>query len=105
MIVAGAAITCTVADTAYQLSATTLLVKGLHVQQRYDNAGVVFVGDSTLKPSTNTGVYAELEVPATTKIPSYDPSEIGSQNGLNVSAFWVASTQAGDVVYWSYDQQ
>ncbi len=105
MIVAGAPVTCTAADTAYQLSTTTLLVKTVYIQPKFSNAGVIYVGNSTLVPSTDTGIYQQLQVPAPNAIPLFTSSETESQNGLNLSRFWVASSQAGDVVYWSYDQQ
>ena len=105
MIVAGTPVTCTIANTAYQLTATNISVKTMFVQPRYDNAGVLFIGNSTLAPATNVGVYGQLQVPSPTNIPTYRPSETESQNGLQASTFWVASTQAGDIVLWSYDQQ
>lgn len=105
MIVAGVPVVCLVANQAYQLSTTNLLVKTLHIQPLYTNGGVLYVGDSTLNPLTPAGVFAVLQVPSPTNVSVYEEEEHASQNGLNVKTFWVSSTQAGDTALWSYDQQ
>jgi hypothetical protein len=101
----GTAVTCTVANTAYPIYSGHKLVKTLIIQPKYTNQGIGFVGDSTLSPTTDIGVMKQLEQPSNTFIPNFTLTEHDAPNGLDLGNFQVSSTNAGDIFYFSYNEQ
>lgn len=100
-------ITMTAADTPYAIFSGHRLVKTLSIQQKYNNQGVLFIGTSGLKPSTDTEVIKQLPVPTPTGIPAWDYDQGGNEapNPTDIGEIFVASTQGGDIAYVSYDIQ
>lgn len=101
----GVAVTCVSANVAYPIFSGHKLVKTLMIQPKYTNGGVGFVGGSTLDPTTDTGIMKQLQQPAVASIPSFDLTENDAPNGLDLGNFYVCSTQAGDIFYYSYNEQ
>jgi hypothetical protein len=106
-VVPGATVTATVSNTAYPLIAagTHKLVKTLYIQPKYNNTGVGFVGDSTLNPSSDTGIDKQFAIPAANALQDYQITEAEAPNGIDLGNFYVASTVGGDKFYWSYDER
>ncbi len=101
---AGAAVTVAVANTPVQISAVHKLVKKLLIQPKYSNGGVGFVGDSTLNPNTDTGIFKQL-TGLLTESGQFELSETEAPNGIDLFEFWVTSQTANDIFYFSYNEQ
>ena len=101
----GVFVTCTVANQAYPIFNGHKLVKTLLIQPKYVNSGVTFIGDSTLSPTTDVGIMKQLQQPDALNIPAFELTEYDAPNGLNLGNFYVASSQAGDIIYYSYNEQ
>lgn len=98
-------VTCVAADTPYPIPADHR--KNVHTvafQQKHSNTGRAYIGKSTLQPSTDTGIIGYMAVPAATSAPGYGLGEENAPNGVDLSQIFVASSQAGDIVYGSYDE-
>lgn len=104
---AGTAVTMAVADTAYPLitAGTHKLVKRVVIQGKSGNTGVLSVGISTLKPTTNTGIIKQLAPPSSTLIQTFDFSENDAPNGLDLADLFVSTTNAGDKAVFGYNEQ
>lgn len=102
MMKAVAAVTCTNADQAYPISATHILAHRVVLQARYDATGRIFVGDSTLKPSTNTGVFGFIPIPANGPPGLYPIGEESAPNGVDLALIYVSSTVGGDIALVNY---
>lgn len=102
---AGAPVTCTVAQTAYPLSATNILMKTVKIQGKVGNAGYVSIGTSDMVVSTGVGTISQLPIPTTNINERFELTEVDSPNGVNSGAIYVASSNAGDIVIWGYDVQ
>lgn len=105
------AITCTLADTAYPVSAALItaghatghmIAHAIFFQQASANTGRGYVGNSTLKPSTNTGVIGYMGVPSSQAAGSFTIGEENAPNGQDMGLLYVASTVAGDIILVSY---
>ena len=106
MLKAGPPVTITATDTAQPLSTTVGLVKGVRIYAHWSGTNRIYIGDSTLKPSTNTGVIGWAPPPPTTpgSAPYIDAYETDSSNSINCKQLFVAGTQ-NDVILWSYIEQ
>jgi len=97
------AVTCTAADTAYQVTTSGILAHRVWITTKPGNVGAIYIGaDSTLKPSTNTGIAGVIPVPAATINAPFQFGEETAPNGQNLSNLYVASSSAGDIVYVGY---
>lgn len=95
----------TTADTAYQLSTVHKLVKSIIIQPSANNQGILYIGDSTLVPSLNTGIARQIPKPAPDKIEAFELKENDVPNGIDLYEFFCSSTVDGDIVFWSWNEQ
>jgi hypothetical protein len=106
MITPGTPVTCAVANTSYPLSSTNKLIKILKVQGLVGHqAGVVSIGIAAMVASTGVGVMAQLNIPTANLAEKFDLTEMDAPNGQNLADYFVQSSNAGDIVIFSYVEQ
>lgn len=105
----GLPVTITSTNIAQKLSpASAFLVKAVRVFSPPTAGHTIYVGDSTLDPTTGpiTGMLGWI--PATPAGPTFYPYlegyEAQSMNGIDTGLLYVAGT-SGDFVHWSYIEQ
>lgn len=100
----GTPVTLAATDTAEQLTSSVGLVKAIKFRQYWNNANRIYWGNSTLAPTTPTGVLGWLQPPSGALAPVEDVEEQDAPNGINANDIYVAGT-AGEVILWSYLEQ
>lgn len=108
MFAPGVAVTCTTALTAYPLQTAHKLVKSIRIQPAIGNTGILSIGGTTLDlaQAPPVGVTAQLQPPLLgTPTPIFELYENDVPNGIDLAEFFVASTQDGDIVFWSFNEQ
>jgi hypothetical protein len=106
MITPGSPVTCAVANTSYPLSSTNKLIKTLKIQGLVAaHAGVISIGISAMVAATGVGVMAQLRIPTTNLGEKFELTEMDVPNGQNLADFFVQSSNAGDIVIFSYVEQ
>ena len=110
MVSPGTALTLTSQNVSYQLQAAHKLAKSIRIQPALTNTGILTIGNSTLDMSGGTipppGVIAQLQPPqAGQPTPVFELYENDVPNGIDLANFYCSSSQDGDVVFWSYNEQ
>lgn len=106
MVSAGTPVTCTVGATAYPLSAVNKLVKTLKIQGLVGHAaGTISIGNASLNTTTGAGVFTQLAIQTANVIEKFELTEVDAPNGINLADFYAASSNAGDIVIFSYNEQ
>ncbi len=97
-----AVVTVTNAGTPVQVTATRKPVHAVLIETYWTNSGRMYVGDSTLNVSTNTGLMNALPPPTTNVFPSVSAGIPSAPNGLNLSDLWIDAQNNGEKVIVSY---
>lgn len=96
-------LTLTNANQAYQFAEAAAVdgipAKKLIVVLAPAATGPLYIGDSTLNPATPIGI---IDVRSGDTGDKFELTEEDAPNGLNISDYYFASGNAGDVLYGAY---